>query len=558
MTQSPPAHHTNFIKHIIEEDLASGKHQSIQTRFPPEPNGYLHIGHAKAICVNFSLAEQYRGKCNLRFDDTNPLKENEEYERAIKEDIHWLGFKWDALHHTSDYFEHLYQYAMKLIKQGDAFVCSLSADDVRKTRGTMTEPGTNSPDRERSVEDNLKLFEKMRAGDFEDGAYTLRAKIDMAHPNIVMRDPALYRIRKVPHHRTGDTWPIYPMYDFAHCLSDAIEAVTHSLCSLEFQNNRPLYDWLVNKVETPAVPRQYEFSRLNLNYTVLSKRYLKQLVDEKHVSGWDDPRMPTICGLRRRGYTPASLRTFAERVGVSKKDSIIDMSILEECVRDDLGEIAPRIICVLEPIKVVITNWDSGTYKDIEAKVHQQYPDRGLRKFRFGKEIYIDAEDFSENPDPKFFRLAPGKEVRLRNGFVIRCDEVVKQADGTVQHLNCTYDADTFGGQKPADGRKVKGIIHWVLVEDAVDIEVRCYDRLFSVENPMADKEKSYLDYLNPESLSVLKHAKAEPTLKNSQLGSVYQFERLGYFALDCVESLEDHRIFNRVVTLKDGWGKRS
>ncbi|MBP9707968.1 MAG: glutamine--tRNA ligase/YqeY domain fusion protein [Oligoflexales bacterium] len=554
MSTNTKVHVTNFLKQIIEADLASGKHRSIQTRFPPEPNGYLHIGHAKAICVNFSLAEEYKGKCNLRFDDTNPEKESVEFENAIKRDIEWLGFKWDGLFHASDYFEQLFQYAVKLIEQGDAYVCSLSADAVREYRGTMTEPGKNSPDRQRSITENLDLFTKMRDGVFSDGTYTLRAKIDMSHPNIVMRDPTLYRIRHVKHHRCGDKWKIYPMYDFAHCLSDAIEGVTHSNCSLEFQNNRFLYDWIIAKCQTPAVPHQYEFSRLNLNYTIMSKRFLKRLVDEKHVQGWDDPRMPTISGLRRRGYTPKALRVFSERIGLSKKDTVIDMGILEECIRDDLNTRAARTLCVLDPLKIIIENWPENEEQKITAAFSKESPGLGERSFFMTKEIYIERSDFMENPPADYHRLSPGAEVRLRYSYVIRCDKVIKNHNGEIESLICSYSPETFAGKPPADKRKVKGIIHWVSAKHNCDVEVRLYDRLFTCENPQAEKE-NFVNFLNPDSLKILKGAKAEPALEKSKIGELFQFERCGYFCVD-PDSSPKGLIFNRSVTLKDTWQK--
>ncbi len=558
MATEAPTHHTNFIKQIIEEDLARGEYKAIKTRFPPEPNGYLHVGHAKSICLNFGLANEYKGSCNLRLDDTNPLKEDEEYENAIVEDIKWLGFSWDQKFHASDYYESFYNFAVTLIKQGHAYVCPLNADEIRSYRGDLTNPGKESPGRNRSITENLDLFSRMRAGEFVDGQYTLRGKIDMAHPNIVMRDPTFYRIRHTNHHRTGSSWCIYPMYDFAHCISDALEGITHSICTLEFQNNRPLYDWILEKLEFKNPPHQHEFSRLNLNYTIMSKRSLKRLVDENIVNGWDDPRMPTICGLRRRGYTPRSLRNFAERIGVSKKDTIIDMSILEETVRDDLNKSSPRALCVIDPLKVVIENFDSSESLELSAPNHQEQPEMGRRTLNFSREIYIEHDDFSENPPKGFHRLSLGGEVRLRYGFVIKCTGVVKDPSGHVIELKAQYYPETLGGKPLSDGRKVKGIIHWVDARSAREVEVRLYDRLFKVENPAADKDKDFTEFLNQDSLKVLPKARLEPHVEVSSTNAqAFQFERLGYFAVD-PESKDNALIFNRVVTLKDTWSKTS
>jgi glutaminyl-tRNA synthetase len=542
----------DFIREIVDEDTASGKHHGrVATRFPPEPNGYLHIGHAKAICLNFGIAAERRGICNLRFDDTNPTKEDVEYVDAIREDVEWLGFKWAAELYASDYFETLYQYAVTLIEQGKAYVDSLSADEMRAHRGTLTEPGRNSPYRDRSVAENKDLFARMRAGEFPDGAHTLRAKIDMASGNVNMRDPTLYRIRHATHHRTGDAWCIYPMYDYAHPISDALEKITHSLCTLEYEDHRPLYDWLVAALFETDRPRQIEFARLNLNYTVMSKRKLLQLVEQKHVAGWNDPRMPTISGLRRRGYTPESLRDFCARIGVAKKENVIDVAQLEHSVREDLNRRAPRAMTVLRPLKVVITNYLEGKTEHVEVINNPEDESAGKRDVPFSRELYIEREDFMENPPKKFFRLSPGNEVRLRCAYFIRCTEVIKDARGEVSELRCTYDPDTPGGNAK-DGRRPKATLHWVSAAHAVPVEVRLYDRLFLVEDPEnAPEGKSFLDQLNPNSLEVLTDCKAEPSLARLSPGDRVQFERLGYFAVD-PDSKPGAPIFNRTVPLRD------
>ncbi|OLC41364.1 MAG: glutamine--tRNA ligase [Acidobacteria bacterium 13_1_40CM_65_14] len=544
---------------IVEEDIASGKHHGrVATRFPPEPNGYLHIGHAKSICLNFGVAQEHGGTCNLRFDDTNPTTEDVEYVDAIKEDVRWLGFEWSAELYASDYFERLYQFAVELIKAGQAYVDSLSADEIRKYRGTLTEPGKNSPYRDRSVEENLDLFARMRAGEFPDGAHVLRAKIDMASPNLNLRDPALYRIRHAHHHRTGDAWRIYPMYDFAHPLSDALEKITHSLCTLEFEDHRPLYDWLVNAVDVHQgsdKPRQIEFARLNLNYTVMSKRKLLQLVQQGLVSEWDDPRLPTISGLRRRGYTPESIRDFCARIGVAKKENVIDVAQLEHSIREDLNRRAPRVMGVLRPVKVVLTNYPEGQVEEVDVINNPEDESAGTRKVPFARELYIERDDFIENPPKKFFRLSPGKEVRLRCAYFITCHEVVKNDRGEIVELRCTYDPATRGGDSP-DGRKVKATLHWVSAAHAVPAEVRLYDRLFSVEDPEnAPEGKTFLDYLNPHSLEVLRDALVEPSLASAAPGDRVQFERLGYFSVD-PDSRPGALVFNRTVSLRDTWAR--
>jgi len=550
-----PALPANFIRHIIREDLESGKVSGeIITRFPPEPNGYLHIGHAKSICLNFGLAAEFEGRCHLRFDDTNPEKEDIEYVEAIKRDVSWLGFDWgEHQYFASDYYERLYQAAEELIEKGLAYVDSQSADEVRNNRGTLTETGTDSPYRGRSVDENLKLFGGMRAGKFGEGEHVLRAKIDMASPNLNMRDPILYRVQKVSHYRTADDWCIYPMYDFAHPISDALEGITHSVCTLEFEDHRPLYDWVVENVSLPSRPYQYEFARLNLTYTVMSKRKLLQLVKEGHVNGWDDPRMPTISGLRRRGFTPASIRTFCERIGVGKSDSLIGMEVLEECVREDLNEIAPRRMAVLDPLKVTITNYPEGQVEEFEGANHPKKPEMGMRKVPFSKTLYIERGDFMEDPPKKFFRLAPGREVRFRFAYFIRCDELVRDPQtGEVVELLCSYDPETRGGSAP-DGRKVKGTIHWVSAEHAIDTDVRLYDRLFKVPNPGsgADADR-WLEQLNSDSLQMVT-AKVEPLLDAAQPGEHFQFERVGYF---CCDQQDGERVFNRITTLRDTWAK--
>jgi len=551
-----PGGPVDFIRAIVDEDLAAGRnHGRVATRFPPEPNGYLHIGHAKSICLNFGIASERGGICNLRFDDTNPAKEDVEYVDAIREDVVWLGFIWNAELYASDYFEQLYQFAVELITKGKAYVDSLSADEVRAHRGTLTEPGKNSPYRDRSVAENLDLFARMRADEFPDGAHVLRAKIDMASPNFNMRDPTLYRIRHASHHRTGDAWCIYPMYDFAHPLSDAMERITHSICTLEYEDHRPLYDWLVDSVIEGDKPHQYEFARLNLNYTVMSKRKLLQLVQQGHVSGWNDPRMPTISGLRRRGYTPESVRDFCARIGVAKKENVIDMAQLEHSVREDLNVRAPRVMTVLRPLKVVLTNYPEGQVEEVDVINNPEDASAGTRKVPFSRELYIERDDFMENPPKKFFRLSPGNEVRLRCAYFIRCTGVVKDDRGEIVELHCTYDPATRGGDAP-DGRKVKSTMHWVPAAESVPVEVRLYDRLFSVEDPEnAPEGKTFLDYLNPQSLDVLSGARAEPGLASATPGTRVQFERLGYFCVD-TDSRPGALVFNRTVSLRDAWAK--
>jgi glutaminyl-tRNA synthetase len=552
MTTEAPSKPKDFIREIVEEDLASGRHQRVVTRFPPEPNGYLHIGHAKSISLNFGVAMEYGGQCNLRFDDTNPLKEEAEYAHAIEDDVRWLGFQWgDKIQHASDYFDQLYEWAEHLITTGKAYVDSLSAEEMRQYRGTLTEAGTDSPHRTRSVEENLDLFRRMRAGEFADGTHVLRAKIDMASPNVNMRDPVLYRIRHEDHHRTGDKWCIYPMYDYAHPLSDAIEGVTHSLCTLEFEDHRPLYDWLIENVPVPARPRQYEFARLNLNYTVMSKRKLLRLVTENYVRGWDDPRMPTLAGYRRRGYTPAAIRNFAERVGVARRENVIDVALLEFSVREDLNKVANRVMGVLRPLKVVIDNYPEGESEELETPNNPEDPSAGTRKVPFSRVLYIEREDFLEDPPKKFFRLAPGREVRLRSAYFITCTEVRKDGNGEIVELHATYDPATRGGDAP-DGRKPKATLHWVSAGHALDCEVRLYDRLFNAEDP--EEGGDFLAHLNPNSLEVVENAKLEPSVKGAAAGTRYQFERLGYF---CVDSDSNERlVFNRTATLKDSWAK--
>ncbi len=540
----------NFIRTIIQQDLDSGKHTKVQTRFPPEPNGYLHIGHAKSICINFGLAEDFGGDCNLRFDDTNPEKEDEEYVKSIEEDVRWLGYTWSNLCHASDYFQQLYDYAIELIKQGKAYVDSLSPEQIREYRGTLTEPGKESPDRNRSIEDSLDLFERMRAGEFDDGQYCLRAKIDMASPNINMRDPVLYRIKKVPHQRTGDDWPIYPMYDYTHCISDAIEGITHSLCTLEFEDHRPLYDWVLDQLQTPCHPQQIEFARLQLKYTITSKRKLNQLVTDSHVDGWDDPRMPTISGLRRRGFTPASIRDFCDRIGVTKKDSFIEMAVLENSVREDLNESALRVMGVLRPLKVTIENYPDDQVEQMTAQNHPQKPEMGSREVPFSKVIYIEQDDFMEDAPKKFFRLSQGREVRLRYAYYVTCTDVIKNDEGEVVELICRYDPESRGGSTP-DGRKVKGTIHWVSAQHAIDANVNLYDRLFTHPNPGGTD--NFIEHLNPESLVQLQGCKLEPSLAEAKNETHYQFERTGYFIKD---SKAQSLTFNRTVTLRDTWAK--
>ena len=542
----------NFIRDIIDEDIKSGKYKTVHTRFPPEPNGYLHIGHAKSICLNFGTAKDYNGECNLRFDDTNPTKEDVEYVESIQEDIKWLGFDWEnRLFYASDYFEKLYEYAVVLIKKGKAYVDDLNADEIRQHRGTLTETGKDSPHRNRTIDENLDLFERMRKGEFADGSKTLRAKIDMSSPNINMRDPVMYRILHATHHRTGDKWCIYPMYDWAHGQSDSIEGITHSICTLEFEDHRPLYNWFVEQLEI-FHPRQIEFARLNLTYTVMSKRRLLQLVQEKHVSGWDDPRMPTISGLRRRGYTPESIRLFADRIGVSKADSEIDVSVLEDCLRSDLNKRARRVMAVLHPVKLVIENYPDGQVEELEAVNNPEDESMGTRKIPFSKVLYIEREDFMENPPKKYFRLSPGAEVRLRYAYIIKCTGVEKDPKtGEITELRCTYDPDTKSGS-PASQRKVKGTIHWVSVQHAVDAEARVYDRLFNVPDPGGDDWK---ESLNPSSLEVVKGCKVEPGLAAAKAQDRFQFERLGYYCVDR-DSQPGNLVFNRTVTLRDTWAK--
>jgi len=547
----------NFIKNIIEQDLASGKHTTVVTRFPPEPNGYLHIGHAKSIVLNFGLAEEFGGRCHLRFDDTNPTKEEEEFIESIKEDVRWLGYDWgEHLYYASDYFDRLYEYAVELIRRGKAYVCDLSPEEIRAYRGTLTEPGKESPYRNRSVEENLDLFQRMQKGEFKEGERVLRAKIDMASGNINMRDPVIYRIMHVPHHRTGAKWCIYPTYDFAHCLSDSIEGITHSICTIEFEDHRPLYDWILDALEVECHPQQIEFARLNLSYTVMSKRKLKELVERGLVDGWDDPRMPTISGIRRRGYPPSAIRDFCKRIGVAKRESVVDLALLEHCVREDLNKTAPRVMGVIRPLKVVIENYPEGKTEELDAINNPEDPGQGTRKVPFSKVLYIEETDFMEDPPKKFYRLAPGREIRLRYAYFIRCTDVIKDSSGRITELKCTYDPSTKGGAAP-DGRKVKATIHWVSAEHALDAEVRLYDRLFS--DPSLDKGKKglhFTEFLNPESLVVLRGCKLEPGLREAKIGERYQFERLGYFCLDSKDSRPDYPVFNRIVTLKDTWEK--
>jgi len=550
---APPV---DFIRAIVDEDLAAGRHHGrVATRFPPAPNGYLHIGHAKSICLNFGIAEERGGVCNLRFDDTNPTKEDVEYVDSIREDVAWLGFAWAAERYASDYFERLYQFAVELIKQGRAYVDSLSADEIRAYRGTLTEPGRNSPYRDRPAAESLDLFARMRSGEFADGTHVLRAKIDMASPNVNMRDPTLYRIRHASHHRTGDTWCIYPMYDFAHPLSDAIEGITHSICTLEFEAHRPLYDWLVDAVVEGDKPRQYEFARLNLNYTITSKRKLLQLVQHGLVNGWDDPRMPTLSGLRRRGYTPESIRDFCTRIGVAKKENVIDVAQLEHSVREDLNKRALRVMTVLRPLKVVITNYPEGVVEYASVQNNPEDVTAGNRDVPFSRELYIERDDFMESPPKKFFRLSPGREVRLRSAYFVTCTEVVKGDRGEIVEVRCTYDPSTRGGNAP-DSRRPKATLHWVSAAHAVAVEVRLYDRLFSVEDPVNVPEGgSFTDNLNPHSLEVIRDAQAEPSLSDSSVGAIVQFERLGYFCVD-PDSKPGALVFNRTVSLKDTWAR--
>ena len=556
MGKEKPQSGPDFVRAIVEKDLETDKYQGrVVTRFPPEPNGYLHIGHAKSICLNFGIAEKYNGKCHLRFDDTNPTKEEEEYVESIKRDVRWLGFDWgNNLFYASDYFDQLFEWAKVLITRGKAYVCDLSLAEIREYRGTITEPGKESPYRNRSAEENLDLFEQMKNGEFTEGERVLRAKIDMSSPNLLLRDPVLYRILKARHHRTGNKWQIYPMYDFAHGQSDSIEKITHSICTLEFEGHRPLYDWCLDSLEIYH-PQQIEFARLNLTYTVMSKRKLMELVEKKIVKGWDDPRMPSISGMRRRGYTPESIRAFCETIGVSKVDSIIDLQLLEYHVREDLNRVANRVMGVLEPLKVVITNYPEGQEEEFEVINNPEDPNAGSRKVPFSREIYIEREDFMEDPPRKFFRLAPGREVRLRAAYFITCDEVIRDKDGNVVELRCSYDPETRGGDAP-DGRKVKGTLHWVSAPHAIDTEVRLYDKLFRSENPLNVPEDSdWTEDINPESLTVLKNCKLEPNISAASAGDIFQFERKGYFCLD-QDSEPGRPIFNRTVTLRDSWAK--
>jgi glutaminyl-tRNA synthetase len=544
----------DFIREIIDEDLKSGKYKGrVHTRFPPEPNGYLHIGHAKSICLNFGIAEEYNGLCNLRFDDTNPAKEEEEYVKSIKKDVNWLGFDWDdRLYFGSDYFQQMYEYAIQLIKKGVAYVDDSTPDVISKYRGNLTTPGRNSPFRDRTVEENLDLFQKMKNGEFADGERVLRAKIDMTHPNLNMRDPIMYRVLHATHHNTKDKWCIYPMYDWAHGLEDSIEDITHSICTLEFENHRPLYDWFLNQLDIYH-PQQIEFARLNLTYTIMSKRMLLQLVNENHVNRWDDPRLPTISGMRRRGYSPAGIRNFCKRIGVGKVNSNVDFEFLEHCIRDDLNKTAPRYMGVLNPLKIVIENYPKDQTEEIEAVNNPEDPTAGTRHIPFSRELYIEQDDFMEDSPRKFYRLTPGREVRFRYSYFITCTDVIKQ-EGQITELRCTYDPETRGGYAP-DGRKVKSTIHWVSVPHAIDAEVRLYDRLFTITNPAGQKDKQYTEYLNPKSLEILKNCKIEPTVKNLEPLDRFQFERLGYFCID-KDTTDSNLVINRTVTLRDTWAK--
>jgi glutaminyl-tRNA synthetase len=554
MTDAPVV--SNFIVEAIEEDLRTGRYDRVHTRFPPEPNGYLHIGHAKAICIDFGMAETFNGKCNLRYDDTNPIKEDVEYVDAIKEDIRWLGFDWEEREfYASDYFNQLYDWALDLIRKGKAYVDDLTPEEMREYRGTLTEPGKDSPYRNRSVEENLDLFERMRAGEFAEGSRVLRAKIDMASGNMNMRDPVMYRILRTSHHRTGDEWCIYPMYDYAHGQSDSIEGITHSFCDLGYEDHRPLYEWFLNELNLEHKPRQIEFARLNISYTVLSKRFLKQLVDQGYVNGWNDPRMPTLTGMRRRGYPAEAVRDFVDRVGVAKNESVADVSLLEHCVRENLNRTAARVMGVLQPLKVVLVNYPEEQVEELEAVNNPEDPGAGSRKVPFSRELYIEQDDFRENPPPKYYRLAPGREVRLRYGYFITCVDVIKNEAGDVVELRCTYDPETRGGYAP-DGRKVQGTLHWVSAAHALDAQVRLYDRLFSRSDPMnVEPGKTYLDYVNPESVKVLVGCKVEPSLAQAEPGSRFQFERQGYFCAD-LDSTPGALVFNRTVELRDSWAK--
>jgi glutaminyl-tRNA synthetase len=557
MNETNTSQPSDFIRDIIEDDFKTNKHEGrVAVRFPPEPNGYLHIGHAKSICLNFGIAAQYGGTCNLRMDDTDPSGESMEYVDSIIRDIKWLGFDWeDRLFYASDYYEKLYDFAVQMIKEGKAFVCDLDTDEMREYRGSFTEPGRESPYRNRSVEENLDLFERMRAGEFEEGTHTLRAKVDMASPNITMRDPIMYRIKKEKHYRTGDKWCIYPMYDFTHCLSDSIERITHSICTLEFENNRPLYDWFLEEAGADYRPQQIEFARLNISFTIMSKRLLIDLVEKGIVSGWDDPLMPTISGMRRRGYTPEAIRDFCDRIGVAKNDSLIDMALLENCVREDLNEKAPRVMAVLRPLRVVIDNYPEDQVEEFDCPYHPQNPDMGSRKVPFSRVLYVERDDFMEDAPRKFFRLTVGREVRLRYGYFITCVGVVKDSDtGDVVELHCTYDPETRSGFAP-DGRKVKATIHWVSAAHSIPAEVRLYDRLFNVADPMGE-DSEYTEFLNPKSLETLTSCRVEPSLAGAPPESRYQFERLGYFCVDSAESTDKALVFNRTVTLRDSWAK--
>ncbi len=551
-TEAAPT--TNFIREIIDEDIKNGKNDGrVHTRFPPEPNGYLHIGHAKAICVNFGIASDYNGKCNLRFDDTNPVKEDVEYVESIKKDIQWLGFDWEErLFYASDYFDKLYEFAIKLIKDGKAYVCDLTPDEIREYRGTLTEPGKDSPNRNRSVEENLDLFERMRAGEFEDGARVLRAKIDMASGNLNMRDPVIYRIKRASHQRTGDKWCIYPTYDWAHGQSDSIEGITHSLCDISFEDHRPLYNWFIENLGIFPT-RQIEFARLNISYTVLSKRKLIQLVNAGRVDGWDDPRMPTLSGLRRRGYSPEAIKNFCDRIGVAKRESMVDIALLEHTLREDLNKRATRVMAVLKPLKVVIENYPDGKTEELEAVNNPEDESAGTRSILFSKTIYIEQDDFREDPPKKFFRLAPGREVRLKHAYFINCEKVIKNDDGEIVELRCSYDPESRGGNSP-DGRKVKGTLHWVSAEHSLEAEIRLYDSLFTKENPLEDED--FMASLNPDSLVVLKGCRVEPSLKEAKPGEYYQFLRQGYFCVDSKYSESDTPVFNRAVGLRDTWAK--
>ncbi len=549
---------SNFIRNIIDRDLESGKHSSVVTRFPPEPNGYLHIGHAKSICLNFGLARDYQGRCHLRFDDTNPVKEDVEYVDSILADVRWLGFDWDKhLYYASDYFDQLYEYAEYLIKEGKAFVCDLTTDELREYRGTLTVPGKNSPFRERSVDENLDLFRRMKAGEFPEGSHSLRAKIDMASPNLNMRDPVIYRIKKTHHHRTGNDWQIYPMYDYTHCISDALEGITHSICTLEFEDHRPLYDWTLDQLPVPCHPQQIEFARLNLSYTVMSKRLLLELVTTSLVNGWDDPRMPTIAGMRRRGFPPEAIREFADRIGVAKANSMVDDELLFFCIREELNRTALRRMAVLNPIKLTITNYPEDKTEILEAENNPEDPNSGTRELTFSKYLYIDAEDFCENPPKGWFRLSPGAEVRLKHAYYVTCNEVIKDSDGNITELLCSYDPDSRGGWTK-DGRKVKGTLQWVAADHCIPVELRLYDRLFTLADMSELEEgKSYKDYWNPDSLIINDRCLAEPSLADSKPGDKFQFLRVGYFCTD-QDSSKAKPVFNRVTTLRDSWAKQN